>query len=130
MLLFSDGFDNRSWLTPDEVVRAARESEVVICGVAFTPPAPDRRVRSPNLPPPPQLDLLRRLSEATGGEVVTIRGGRELAPTFVRILDTMRARYLLTYTPSGGEQKGWHEVRVRLTRRQGEVVVRPGYLVR
>jgi VWFA-related protein len=130
VLLFSDGFDNRSWLTPDEVVRAARESEVVICGVAFAPPVPHRRFRSAESPQPPQLDLLRRLSEATGGEVVTTRRGSDLAPTFVRILDTMRARYLLTYTSSGGERKGWHEVRVRLKGRRGEVVVRPGYLVR
>jgi VWFA-related protein len=128
VLLFSDGFDNRSWLTPDEVVRAARESEVVICSVAFAPPVRGRAVASPDVAP--HVELLRRLSEATGGEVLITREGGELAPAFVRILDTMRARYLLSYVPKGGETKGWHEVRVRVNRPGAKVVVRPGYLVR
>ena len=125
VLLFSDGFDNHSWLTPREIVGAARDSEVVICGVAFVPPAGGRW----DFQPPPHVGLLRQLSEATGGEVVEIRRGSDLAKTFVRILATMRTRYLLTYTPKGAESRGWHDLKVRLKRGNGKVVVRPGYLV-
>jgi VWFA-related protein len=122
VLLFSDGADSCSWLTPADIVQTARESEVVISGVAFVPPQ-DRRIDTP----PPQIALMRRLTEATGGEVVEARRGADLAPTFVRILDTMRARYLLTYTPSGTDARGWHTVKVRLRHARGTVVVRPGY---
>jgi hypothetical protein len=101
---------------------AARESEVVIGGVAFVPPE-DRRIDTP----PPQVAFMRRLTEATGGEVVEARRGADLAPTFVRILDTMRARYLLTYTASGTNARGWHTLKVRLRHARGTVVVRPGY---
>jgi hypothetical protein len=76
---------------------------------------------------PPHLALLRQLTEATGGEVVTVRRGADLAPTFVRILNTMRARYLLSYTPGGTDARGWHTLKVRLRRARGTVVVRPGY---
>jgi VWFA-related protein len=124
VLLFSDGFDNRSWLTAGDIVRTARESEAVICGVAFVLPTLARGDR------PPHVELLRTLSGATGGELVAIDRGADLAPTFVRILDTMRARYLLTYTPAGAETRGWHELKVRLTGARGTVVARPGYFVR
>jgi VWFA-related protein len=122
VLVFSDGFDTCSWLTPADAVQAARESEVVISGVAFVPPE-DRRIDTP----PPQVAFMRRLTEASGGEVVEARRGADLAPTFVRILDTMRARYLLTYTPSGTNARGWHTLKVRLRHARGTVVVRPGY---
>ena len=126
VLLFSDGFDNRSWLTSGQIVQIARESEAVICGVAFVPPVVGRGDRAV----PPHVALLRTLSEATGGEMVSLGRGADLAPTFVRILDTMRARYLLAYTPAGPETRGWHELKVRLTRSRGTVVARPGYFVR
>jgi VWFA-related protein len=122
ILLFSDGFDTCSWLTPAELVQMARESEVVISGVAFVPPQ-DRRFYTQ----PPQVALMRRLTEATGGEVVEARRGADLAPTFVRILNAMRARYLLTYAPSGTAARGWHTLKVRLRHARGTVVVRPGY---
>jgi VWFA-related protein len=38
VLLFSDGKDNRSWLTEDDVVQAAAESGTVVYAVAFNPP--------------------------------------------------------------------------------------------
>jgi len=126
VLLFSDGFDNHSWLTPREIVRAARDSEVVVCGLAFTPPPPGRG----EFRAPPHVRLLRELSEATGGEVLEVRDRAELAKSFVRILSAMRTRYLLTYSSRGGESRGWHELRVRLRRGPGKVVVRPGYFVR
>lgn len=126
VLLFSDGFDNRSWLTPSEVVRAARESEVVICGVAFVP----KTGRPAQSSAEPHVELLRRLSEATGGEVFTTERGADLAPAFERLLASMRARYLLSYSASGVDARGWHEVKVRLTRARGTVIVRPGYRVK
>lgn len=126
VLLFSDGLDNLSWLTPDAVVAEARGSEAVICGVAFVPPSDLRARRSVSA----HVELLNRLSGATGGEVVEIRQQRDLAPTFVRLLNTMRARYLFTYTPAGAETPGWHELKVRLKRGSGNVVARPGYFVR
>jgi len=122
LLLFSDGFDWCSWLTPGDVVRAARESEAVISGVAYMPPQGGRFATAP-----PHVALLRQLTEATGGEVVTVRRGSDLAPTFVRILNTMRARYLLSYTPNGTDPRGWHTLKVSLRHSRGTVVVRPGY---
>ncbi len=127
VLLYSDGFDNRSWLGPEDIVQAARESEAVIYSVAFVPPS-----RSRGFPKllPPSVGLLRTLSEESGGEVFTAREGGEIASSFARVLETMRARYLLTYTPRDGERRGWHELKVKLRRGGGNLVVRSGYHVR
>ena len=41
----------------------------------------------------------------------------------------MRARYLLTYTPRGVRQPGWHELKVKLKSGGGDVTARRGYFV-
>ncbi len=44
-------------------------------------------------------------------------------------LEEMRARYLLTYTPTRVPQEGWHELNVSLKGARGDVTARPGYTV-
>ena len=41
----------------------------------------------------------------------------------------MRARYLLTYTPRGVRQPGWHELKVKLKSGSADVTARRGYFV-
>jgi hypothetical protein len=53
---------------------------------------------------------------------------RDLSELFGRVLNELRARYLLTYSPSN-TQPGWHDVKVRLKGARGEVTARPGYFV-
>ena len=40
-----------------------------------------------------------------------------------------RARYLITYSPTGVSREGWHDVKVTLKNARGEVTARPGYFV-
>jgi hypothetical protein len=39
------------------------------------------------------------------------------------------ARYVLTYEPIEVARPGWHQIQVRLKRRRGEVIARPGYVI-
>ena len=41
----------------------------------------------------------------------------------------MRVRDLLTYTPRGVRQPGWHELKVKLKRGAADVTARRGYFV-
>jgi hypothetical protein len=43
------------------------------------------------------------------------------------MLQEMRSRYLLTYSPSGVEPGGWHTLTVRLKNKSGRVTARRGY---
>jgi uncharacterized protein YegL len=112
MLLFTDGHDTASWLTEEAVVDSARRSGVVIHAV---------RVESDA--------LLDRLTQVSGGRTWSATSDRQLQELFTRALDEMRARYLLTYTPRGIRQPGWHELKVKLRNGGGDVTARHGYFV-
>jgi VWFA-related protein len=112
MLLFTDGHDTASWLSEDAVVDSARRSGVVIHAV---------RVESDA--------LLDRLTQISGGRTWSATSDRQLRELFTRALDEMRARYLLTYTPHGVRQPGWHELKVKLKNGGAEVTARRGYFV-
>ena len=54
---------------------------------------------------------------------------RDLRVLFGRVLNELRARYLLTYYPAGVSRDGWHDVKVTLRRARGEVTARPGCFI-
>jgi VWFA-related protein len=130
VLVFSDGRDNRSWLTGEQVRQVARETEAVIYAVAFKP---DRSVRATGVSTSNALEpdevLLRDVTTATGGQLVLERESARLKEVFVRLLGEMRSRYLLTYYPRGVPHAGWHRLQVRLKGHSGRIRARSGYMV-
>ena len=112
LLAFSDGFDTSSFMTGDAVIESARRSNAVVHALHFLP---DK--------------FLGQLTEATGGRTWSARSDRQLEELFGRVLDEMRARYRLTYTPSGPATPGWHQIKVSLKGARGDVIARQGYFV-
>ncbi len=112
LLVFSDGFDTSSFLSSEAVFGSARRSNAVVHAVHFVP---DK--------------FLDRLTEATGGRTWSVRSERQLEELFRRVLDEIRARYRLTYAPSGPPKRGWHQIKVSLKGARGDVVAKQGYLV-
>jgi len=115
VVVFSDGIDNISWLSPSEVVEAASRSEAIVYGVAV-------RERGERSEP-----FLRDACRATGGKLFEAASERDLRARFLDVLADMRARYVLSYSPRGGDAAGWHALDVRLKRAKGDVLARPGY---
>jgi VWFA-related protein len=113
LLVFSDGVDTSSFLSPDVVLQSAQRSDVVAYGVA---------IRSRISPA-----FLKELAELTGGSVFEIESTKDLSQTFLRILDEFRQRYLLSYSPRGVSQTGWHRLEVRVKGRRATVSARAGY---
>ena len=114
VIVFTDGADTISWLTPDRVLDASRRTDAVVYGVI---------VRSRN-----KASFLHELSGRTGGGMVEIESTKDLADRFVAILDEFRQRYLVSYTPSGVRAGGWHRLDVRVRGRKAAVKARAGYL--
>lgn len=112
-LVFSDGVDTGSWLSPARALAVARRTGVVVDGVS---------VRGPGGSP-----FLDDISTATGGTVVEVDTTRNLRAVFVRALEEFRGRYLLSYSPAGVATRGWHRLDVRVTGRRATVKSRPGY---
>jgi Ca-activated chloride channel family protein len=112
LLLFSDGHDTASFLTEDIVLEIARRSNAVVHAVHVRPDP-----------------FLGRLTQATGGRMWSVQSDRQLQELFGRVMDEMRARYLLTYSPTGPRTAGWHQVKVSLKGARGDVTAKPGYFV-
>ncbi len=112
LLVFSDGFDTASFLSSEAVIESARRSNAVVHVVQFRA---DK--------------FLGRLAEATGGRTWSAQSDRQLEALFGRVLDEMRARYLLTYSPSGPQKPGWHQIKVSLKGARGDVIAKQGYFV-
>ena len=112
LIVFSDGVDTSSWLTPDSVLETARRGDVVVYAVEVG----DRRTSFP-----------RALSEATGGRFFAVESTKDLSAAFSKILEEFRMRYLVSYSPQGVEPGGWHRLDVRVKNRRVTVKARPGY---
>ena len=114
LIVFSDGLDTSSWLSADAVLTTARRADVVIYGVF----AGGRD----------KAEFTRELASLTGGALIEVASTRDLAATFVGILEEFRQRYVISYTPRGVATTGWHRLDVRLKGRRATVRARPGYL--
>ena len=138
MLVFSDGDDTTSWLDPRDVLKTAQRSDVVVYGVSLDRAARDGRWERPGrrsarrwFPREPHLfrgQFLTVLAGETGGSVFVAQDVDGLQAAFARVLSEFRSRYLLTYSPSGVESSGWHELDVRVRGRGRDVQARRGYL--
>lgn len=129
-LLFSDGRDNRSWLSAQAVAQVARESDVVVYAIAFKPPWRSSEVAATAVASEPDRAFLETLSGSTGGRLVWEQESRRLPTLFQDLLEEMRGRYVLTYYPQRAGGPGWHKIAVQLKTRKGKVLARAGYTVR
>jgi VWFA-related protein len=115
VILFTDGLDSMSWLTPAMALEAARRYSSVVYAVVPSGSA--------------DSDFVRQLTVATGGSVIVINSPAQLQQTFVHILDEFRSRYVLGFSPTNVPLRGWHTLRVTLKAGPGKgtVTARPGY---
>ena len=115
VILFSDGIDTASWLTPDSVIESARRADLTVYAVA---------VRENG-----RSAFLDKLADGTGGGVVEIESTGDLGRTLVTILDEFRLRYVVSFSPRGVTRQGWHRLEVRVKGRPATVRARSGYFV-
>ncbi len=128
LLVISDGEDNNSRYTEEEVHNLLRETDATLysIGVGIRVPAyaaPDEQVRT-------GADILTAMAEDTGGRYFEAGRPKDLAEIFKRI--DIRYQYVLGYAPNPLFRDGrYHKLEVKLAkeaRRQGlRAFCRPGY---
>jgi hypothetical protein len=137
--VFTDGEDTRSWLENEDVLQAARESSTLVHIVAgrdpesLPPPsfgvgANAWRPRFPS-EEPGYLYLLRQVAETTGGALWFSESTGRLEAAFLKILEAVNARYVLSYEPRGVERTVWHRLKVSVKRQGAQVRARQEYSV-
>jgi VWFA-related protein len=113
VMVFSDGVDTASWLAPERVLESARRSDATVYAVSTRDAG--------------EVPVLEELAGLSGGRSLAIPSTSDLTSTFVAILEEFRRRYLLSYSPGGVSNDGWHRLQVRVKGRSVKVTARPGY---
>lgn len=115
LVVLSDGVDRSSTSTAEDVVEAARRSDVLVYSVALGDTAPP---------------LFARLAGLTGARTWHVERIEQLAPAFREIARELRRQYLLGYTPRPAPAAGWRRLSVEVKRPGVAVRARAGYYAR
>jgi Ca-activated chloride channel homolog len=104
ILSFTDGADTASRGGMGEVLRRAREEEVMVYGIGLESRIMGMRTRPDS--------ALRKLAEETGGGYFELKETDELGPTFTRVAQELHSQYLLGFEPQTDGKVRKIEVRV------------------
>ena len=105
VFVFSDGEDTASWTRPTHALALAAGSDAVVDVIVAGESMPVTTALQARLRPPTAYQrFLGDLAATTGGRVRNGGAGARLADAFKASVEQFRARYEITYTPSGDER--------------------------
>jgi len=109
LLILSDGGDNHSRYSERDVKSVVREADVLLYSVGTF----DRYVTTEEEMLGPEL--LRSITEVTGGKAYTISNIADLPAVTRAIGAQLRHQYVLSYRPEAKPEKGkWYKINVKL----------------
>lgn len=123
IVLVTDGVDRGSLVKRRAALDACDRAEVIVYGVAVADPA-FYWLRDESFD---GLEVLGRLTGATGGRAVRTDHGLETATAFADIARELRAHYRLGYSPRPGVRQGLRRIEVRVSPSAYRVRTRRGY---
>jgi Ca-activated chloride channel homolog len=126
LLIISDGGDNHSRYTENEIKSVVKEADVMIYAIGIY----DRYASALEERLGPQL--LSEITELTGGRAFTIDNPNDLADVATKIGVELRNQYVLGYRPTKVVRAGkWRKIKVKLLPPKGlpplRVYARTGY---
>jgi Ca-activated chloride channel homolog len=126
LLIISDGGDNHSRYTEQEIKSQIKEADVIVYGIGVY----DTYFATVEERLGPQL--LSEVSQVTGGRTFTIDNPNDLPDVAGKIGMELRNQYLLGYKPTKTTHDGkWHKIKVKLRIPRGlpplQVYARTGY---
>jgi Ca-activated chloride channel family protein len=132
VVVFSDGADNLSWLSADDVREASQKTGTTVYAISHTP---ESKAADP-LPfgayAPQREDgstrELRLLAESTGGMFLEAADPASVRARFKRIIEEMSTRYLLAFVPTV-RREGEHRLDLKVRSGKGSVRYRRSYVV-
>jgi Ca-activated chloride channel family protein len=128
VVVFTDGNDNASRLTPGQVstVASAIDVPVYILGVvaSIDNPAADTATITPERSP--LAGALTNLAMWTGGQVFIVSTPAQRSNAARQMIDELRHQYLIAFESSG--KPGWHPLVVRARGKDLIVRARSGYI--
>jgi Ca-activated chloride channel family protein len=126
LLIISDGGDNHSRYTENEIKSTVKEADVQVyaIGLYTINPTQPEEAAGPG--------LLNDISEVTGGRTFSINNPNELADVATKIGIELRNQYVLGYRPTNKTRDGrWRKIKVKLIPPKGlphlNVFAKTGY---
>jgi len=117
LLIISDGGDNNSQYTPEQIKDLVHEADVQIYAMGVFEQLPYLGITRAELSGP---RLLAQLAEETGGRAFPARSSSALPSIARRIGIELRNQYVLAYSPSNEEKNGkYRKVEVKLNAPEG-----------
>ncbi|MFL6352809.1 MAG: VWA domain-containing protein [Bryobacteraceae bacterium] len=117
LLIISDGGDNNSKYTANQIENLVREADVQIYSMGVFGPFPYLGISAAELSGP---HLLSQLSEQTGGRAFAAAEDSALPSIATRIGIELRNQYVLAYSPTNQNRNGkYRKVDVKLNPPQG-----------
>src|ERR1700687_1637743 len=128
VIVFTDGRDNASRLTPSEVsgIASAIDVPVYIFGVVSSIDDPSSANSATTTEQSPLAGPLADLAAWTGGQVFIASTPAQRSIAARQIIDELRHQYLIAFESSG--RPGWHPLVVRARSRDLVVRARSGYV--
>ena len=121
IVLFTDGVDNASRLTAEEMAEILQQVSIPVYTIGMKNAAFDRLTDAERRDL--ALDNLKLLAYSSGGQMFLASGEQDLKPIATQIDQEVRKQYLLGFSPSGQGELKYRVVVVSLTK-PGKWVVR------
>ena len=127
VVVFTDGHDNSSRLTPGEVSGIASSIDVPVYVFAVVPSIDNPLTEfSTNVESSSFTGALGDLAAWTGGDVFVASTPAARSAAAQQIVDELRHQYLIAFESSGAS--GWHPLVVRARNKDLTVRARSGYI--
>ena len=120
IIVFSNGPDNASAVSPDDVGAIAEDEGVPIYVISTRELNRD----------PISSNAFRRITQRTGGKAYFAKTWQRQSEAFVEIREELASSYTVTYYPQPNPNRGWRNIQVELTgpeQRRFRVRTRAGY---
>jgi len=128
IILLSDGIDNASHLTRAALAKQLEGVPVPIYPLGLREPA-EKDIIDPKRPNEELSDigLLKQVAELTGGTLHLGNQPQQIAAAVVDIQKSLRAQYLIGFSPTGAGDIKYRRISLKLGGRVHSVNVRAGY---
>jgi VWFA-related protein len=104
IIVFTDGKDEGSSITDDDIIQLARSAEIPIYFICFKDSI--------------NIRTMARISKLTGGKLIYGKQHEDISGMYETILSVMRNRYIISYTTELRRDGQNHKLEVRLSQDQ------------
>ena len=105
IIVFTDGKDEGSSITDDDIIKLARAAEIPIYFICFKDSS--------------NIRTMARISKLTGGKLIYGKNHEDISGMYETILSVMRNRYIISYATELKRDGRSHKIEVRF--KQGEI---------